>query len=97
MNYSAAKAMDLPVTIIYFIALIPLSTILLLLPLSIGAIGIQEGGYIFLFTLAGLTASESLSISLLMRSIGWMLLIPGGAVFMYDSVRLKQLKDFPVR
>lgn len=90
MNYLGAVALGLPVPLITFLALMPLSNFVVLLPISIGAIGVEEGVFIVLLGLAGLTPTQSLSLALLMRVVGWLMLIPGGLAFLYDSARFKR-------
>jgi uncharacterized protein (TIRG00374 family) len=90
MNFFGARALGLPIAFEYVLAIIPVCAIVLLLPISINAIGLNEGAFIFLFGLAGLTAEESLSLSLFMRVFQLLLLIPAGLVFLYDSVKMKK-------
>jgi uncharacterized protein (TIRG00374 family) len=90
MNYCGARALGIPITLDYFFAIISLSSILTMLPISIDSIGVREGSYIFLFGLAGASPEEALSLSLFMRVIRWLMLIPGGLVFLYDSLKLKR-------
>jgi len=91
MNFCGAMALGLPITFDYFFAFIPVATILVLMPISIDSIGVKEGVFIFLFGLAGLSPEASLSLSLFMRVFRWILLIPAGFVFLYDSVKLKRI------
>jgi hypothetical protein len=95
MNFFGARALDLPIELIHFFALIPLSSLAVALPISVGGIGVQEGAYMFLFGLAGMSGAESLSLSVLMRIIGWMMLIPGGLVFSLDALRLRRGEGSP--
>jgi uncharacterized protein (TIRG00374 family) len=88
MAFFAATAMHLTAPFIYFLALIPLSNIVATLPISISAIGVQEGMYVALLPLAGMTASEALALALLMRVLGWVILIPSGIFFFMDAVRM---------
>lgn len=85
--FCAAKAIDLSIGIMYFVAISPLSILVTTLPISIGAIGVQEGAYIFLLGLAGVRPTDSLSLSFLIRVIGLIMLMPGGVVFVYDSMK----------
>jgi glycosyltransferase 2 family protein len=91
--FYSAKAMGLSIPIIYFVAISPLSVLATTLPISISSIGVLEGAYLFLFAMAGLSATESLALSFLTRIIGWILLVPCGLVFLYDSLSLKQLRQ----
>jgi len=93
MNFWCAQALGFSITLVYFVAIVPLSSLVVKLPISIGGIGVVEGSYILLFALAGLSATESVSLSFVMRVIGWAVLVPCGLVFLYDSARLKHLHD----
>jgi uncharacterized membrane protein YbhN (UPF0104 family) len=90
MAFGAAKALAFPVHVIYFFAVVPLSSIVVNMPISVDAIGVQEGAFIFLFGMAGLSPAESLALSLVMRVVGWLMLVPSGLIFLYDSVRFKR-------
>ena len=91
--FYSAKAMGLSISIIYFVAISPLSILATTLPISISSIGVLEGAYVFLFAMAGLSPTESLALSFLTRIIGWILLVPCGLVFLYDSMNFKQLRQ----
>jgi len=93
MNFWCAQALGFSITLVYFVAIVPLSSLVVKLPISIGGIGVVEGSYILLFALAGLSATESVSLSFVMRVIGWAVLVPCGLVFLYDSASFKRLGD----
>jgi len=93
LAYSGARALGLHPQFVYFLALIPVSDLVLLLPISIGGIGLTEGALMILLSHTGLSTAESLSIALLLRALGWLMLIPFGLVFLHDSGRLKRLRS----
>ena len=93
MTWVAAEALGFTTPPIYFLALLPLSRFITLLPISIGGIGITEGTYVFVFALAGLSPADSLSLALLMRVMSWIMLVPEGLIFLYDSARFKRTKE----
>jgi glycosyltransferase 2 family protein len=90
MNWLAAVALHLPVTLLDFTALVPISNVIVMLPISIASVGVLEGTYVVLLARAGVTAPGALSLSLLMRAIGWLMLVPSGGAFMWDSATLKR-------
>jgi uncharacterized protein (TIRG00374 family) len=92
MIWVGAQALGFDTPLIYFLALLPLSRFITLLPISIGGIGVTEGTYVFVFALAGLSAADSLSLALLMRVTGWIMLMPAGLIFLYDSARFKRAR-----
>jgi uncharacterized membrane protein YbhN (UPF0104 family) len=87
INFLGAQALDLAVGPVYFFAIIPVSALLRNMPISISAIGVQEGVYILLFSLAGLSAPQSLSFSFFMRITSLLMLLLGGFFCLYDTFR----------
>jgi hypothetical protein len=90
--FSAARAMGISAPAVYFLALSPLTLLLITLPISIHGIGVLEGSYILFFGLAGVSAAESLSMSLILRVAELSVLLPAGIVFIYDSASLEELR-----
>lgn len=93
MNYLCAKALGLPVALIYFFAVMPVVNLIVSLPISISAIGVQEVALILLFSMAGLSGAQSFSLALFMRAIGLIMLIPGGIIFLRDTMGVARLQD----
>jgi len=87
INFLGGQALDLGVAPVYFFAIIPVSSLLRNMPISISAIGVQEGVYIMLFSLAGLSATQSLSFSFYMRITSLLVLLLGGFFCLYDTFR----------
>jgi hypothetical protein len=96
MGFLAAKAMGLTVPLLYFFALGAAQNLVLMVPVSIAAVGTHEASYIILFSLAGLSPDQSLSIALFMRLMGLIMLVPAGLCFLYDSGRVKGMTE-PLR
>jgi uncharacterized protein (TIRG00374 family) len=93
INFLGAQALDLAVDPVYFFAIIPVSSLLRNMPISISAIGVQEGVYIMLFSLAGLSATQSLSFSFFMRITSLLLLLLGGFFCLYDTFRATKARS----
>ena len=91
MYFSAAKSLDLPLLMIHLIAIISVVSLLESIPITINAIGVQEISYIYFFGLVGLSPTEALSLSFLMRVVGLTMLVPSGLALLYDVVMFKQL------
>jgi uncharacterized protein (TIRG00374 family) len=86
INFLGGQALDLAVGPVYFFAIIPVSGLLRNMPISISAIGVQEGVYIMLFSLAGLSATQSLSFSFFMRITSLLFLLLAGLFCLYDTI-----------
>jgi uncharacterized membrane protein YbhN (UPF0104 family) len=93
INFCGGLALDLSIDLVYFLALVPISSVVALLPISIGGIGVSEGLYVVLFSLAGLSGEQSLALALYMRALGLVALIPGAAIFLIDVVRLRRARQ----
>lgn len=63
--YILSLSLGFDLHIIYFFLFIPLITVATAVPLSVAGLGIREAGFLILFTKAGLSEVEALSLSLL--------------------------------
>ena len=93
LNIAGARSLGFRVHAVYFFAIVPLSSLLGALPISIQGIGVTEGLYIVLFSLAGMSSNQSLSLALYMRAMGLLMLTPGAIIFLTDFVRLRRLHN----
>jgi glycosyltransferase 2 family protein len=64
-----ACALGIEVSLLYIFGAVPLVFLLSRLPISIAGLGVFEGGFILLMSLAGLTTAESLGIVLVGRIV----------------------------
>jgi uncharacterized protein (TIRG00374 family) len=83
-NYGGAKAIGMDVKFIYFIGIIPLCQILMRIPISINAIGVQEGLYALLFTQMSVSVTEAVFLALLVRVGHWLVVLPGAIFYLMD-------------
>lgn len=60
--YTMARALDIEIPLIYYLVLVPLSMILIMLPLSIGGLGLREGVFVGLFALAGMSKVDAFAL-----------------------------------
>ena len=96
-NYWGAKAMNLNIGLIYFIGIIPICQIIMRLPISINAIGVQEGLYTLFFSRLGLSVSEAFSLALLLRVGHWLVVLPGGILYLTHRAEQKNVLKYPVK
>lgn len=90
MNWLGARALGLPVTLLEFTGLMPISNVIVMLPVSIAGIGVLEGTFVLMLGRIGVAAADALSLSLLMRAVGWLMMVPAGAAFLWDAASLKR-------
>jgi uncharacterized membrane protein YbhN (UPF0104 family) len=63
-----ALGADLPPQ--YYMIFVPLTSLVLILPISFAGLGVREGTYVFLFSQAGMAQEVALSLSLLVYALG---------------------------
>jgi glycosyltransferase 2 family protein len=85
MNYWGAQALELRMELLYFLGIIPTCRILTKLPISINALGVREGLYVFFFSLVGMTMAEALALALVVRGAHLLAVLPGGILYVVDG------------
>ena len=85
INYLAAQALAIDVSLLYFVCVLPLLHILLRLPISIQGLGVQEGMFAFFLIAAGYTATDGVAISFLLRVVEVVLGIVPGAILLWAA------------
>lgn len=67
MNYLTSQALNIKVSFLFYLVTLPILYILIRLPITVQGIGLQEGLWVYVLTLAGFAAADGLSLSLLLR------------------------------
>lgn len=80
-NYFVACTLQVSVNPLAFFVIIPVILVFARLPISLDGLGIQEGLYVLLFRLAGLSTTDAFSIGLMARFLTVLALLPGGVLF----------------
>jgi len=60
--YTMARALDIEIPLVYYLVLVPVSMILIMLPLSVGGFGLREGVFVGLFALAGMSKVDAFAL-----------------------------------
>jgi glycosyltransferase 2 family protein len=77
MNYLIIKGLGFQVTLVSMVYTIPTIMFLSRLPISVGQIGVQEGAYVMLLSLVGLSLTDSVTISVVKRAVILVSVLPG--------------------
>ena len=94
MNYLAAISIGVYIKLGYFFCTLPVLYLLIRLPITVQGIGIQEGLWAYIFSLAGYSASDGLAMSFLLRiSEIIAIFIPAGIFFLTGSIRIPKSKN----
>lgn len=62
-----ARALEVEVSLLYIAGVVPLAFLISRIPVSISGLGVFEGVFVFMMSLAGLSAAESIAIALASR------------------------------
>jgi uncharacterized protein (TIRG00374 family) len=87
VNYLIALSLGLEIPLWYFLLFIPLISFLLTLPISLSGLGVREGGYVYLFAQAGVSAPLALAMSLLFYALNVATGLIGGVLYAFEGAR----------
>ena len=82
----ASIAMGIPIDLIYFVLFLPLITLVTMIPLSIGGLGLREVMIVTLFGAVGISQADVLSVSLTVHIINTLLSLWGGFLLLRRSM-----------
>ena len=85
-----AISIGIDVPFIYYCVFLPIIMLILMLPISIGGIGVQEAAYVYFFTPVGMNAEEAVGLSLICYIAVVMWLIIGWITYAKEGVGLPQ-------
>ena len=81
INYLIFRALGANVSLVSCFLLIPIISVITLLPISINGLGVREGAYIYFFGRLGLSTMESVAASLLFFFLLTLVSLIGGVIF----------------
>ncbi|HJX39023.1 MAG TPA: lysylphosphatidylglycerol synthase domain-containing protein, partial [Anaerolineae bacterium] len=81
VNYLIALALGGGISLLHIFLFTPLITFVLLIPISLGGIGLNQSAYVFFFNLVGVPEEKSFAISLIMQAIIIVASLPGGMLW----------------
>lgn len=81
-NFILSKSVGMEVPFHYFFVFIPISVILLFLPISIRGFGVRESLYVYFFTQVGAGSAQAFSMSFLYQIVGLISSGIGGVVYL---------------
>ena len=85
-NYLIARAVGMDLGIAYFFVFVPLLSLTLMLPVSIGGLGLREGVAALLFTQVGIDEAVAVAYSLAVWATTRMAGLWGGVLFLVQSI-----------
>ncbi|MFQ5428327.1 MAG: YbhN family protein [Thermodesulfobacteriota bacterium] len=91
--YIFAQSLGIEVRLAYFFFFIPIATVITMLPISVGGLGIREGAFVYLFTMVGATKAQALSLSLIWYAVMVAVSMIGGAAFIKMGGRPSEMAE----
>ena len=79
--YLLAWALQLPVPLLSFFLIAPLAILLMLLPISINAIGLRENIFVFFFATFGVSTPEAVAFAWLLYGLALLQGLLGGVIY----------------
>lgn len=86
-NYILALSIGIDIPIHYFFIFIPITAILLFLPISIRGFGVREVLYAYFFTQVGTTTAQAVSLSFLVQLLGIISSLIGGFIYLFSQTK----------
>ncbi len=89
--YVLARGLDIPVTAMDCIILVPPVILITTLPISIAGWGVREGAMVGAFALIGIPAESSLVLSIVFGLLAVAISLPGGLMFLFSGERTSEM------
>jgi uncharacterized protein (TIRG00374 family) len=87
-NVLIGTALGADVPLRYYLIFVPLTSLVLILPISFAGLGVREATYVFLFSQVGMVREVALSLSLLVYVLGTVTPgLVGGVIYMLRGAR----------
>ena len=96
--YFVALSFNISVPFIYFFLFIPLITLIIMIPISIGGLGVGEGAFVAFFALVGVSLNSCIIMALTNSLINTLFTLTGGVVYLFyknperDKIQVKEPK-----
>ena len=86
--YVTARAFQIDLELIKFFIVVPITVIVIMIPVSIGGLGVREGSFVSLFGLVGLNINESFAISATNSIMVTVIGLVGGIFYLFHSQKV---------
>jgi hypothetical protein len=94
--YFLSLSLHVSLPVGYFFLLVPMVTAAAMIPFSLNGLGIREGVSVLLFSRAGITNAQALTIALVMLFVGLLTGLIGGLIYPFfrsEVLQKKEVKD----
>lgn len=87
VNYLAALAVGMRVSLVYFLIFVPVLSVTLMLPISVGGLGVRETTAALLFAQIGVDQAVAVAASLAVYAVSALTSLFGGMLYLLQSLR----------
>lgn len=87
--YTISRSLHMHIPIVYFFMFIPIIMIVIMLPVSIGGLGVREGAFVSFFSHVGVSSSGALAISVVFFVLMIITILPGGIIYLLQGVTFR--------
>ncbi|MFC1496307.1 lysylphosphatidylglycerol synthase transmembrane domain-containing protein [Candidatus Margulisiibacteriota bacterium] len=88
--YFIARAVGLDISLFYFFVIMPVVFIIMMIPISISGLGLQDGAYVFFLGQLGVAPTVAFSVSLLAHAVRYGIGLLGGFAYMLERDKIKK-------
>lgn len=88
--YAVCLALQLEASFLALAVVVPVVLMVSAIPISMNALGIMEGAFVYFLQMAGLDAAQALSVALVLRAKNILLALAGGLLFLRWDYRAKK-------
>jgi uncharacterized protein (TIRG00374 family) len=88
-TYLTLAAVTDPIPLVSFVPVMALATTAELIPISISALGVKEGAYVFFLGLVGVDNAQAGVVAIITRVLMWGLALVGGIIFLARTMRAR--------
>ena len=97
MNAAIGTALGANVALAHYLIFVPLTSLVLVLPISFAGLGVREGAYVYLFSQVGVAEEVALGMSLMVYVIGNVIPgLVGGVIYFWRGAKAVKSEEFKV-
>lgn len=90
-TYLLALAFRIDVPILYFFVFVPIIVFLVRIPISIDGIGVQQGAYVYFFSLLGVSTADAFLLGVATHLVAFASVLPGGILYAISGLKVREL------
>lgn len=86
LTWLAGLSVGITLELSYYVLFVPFIALISMIPFSIGGLGIQEGSFVYFFSLTGVSSAKVLGMAILVRMLIIISVSPGGLIYLKEGL-----------